>query len=84
LQIGLIACYSVHMVVQDDRSFFKFDGETADRLKRMVFRLSAETGKRVTYKDLLGRALDALERELGAAKDMIGAGKPVPRKRAKA
>jgi hypothetical protein len=42
----------------------------------MVFRLSAETGKRVTYKDLLGRALDALERELAA-------GKPKARKRGK-
>jgi hypothetical protein len=64
------------MVAQDNRAFFKFDGETADRLKRMVFRLSAETGKRVTYKEILGRALDALERELAA-------GKPAARKRAK-
>jgi len=52
----------------DDRSFFKFDSETGARLKRMVGRLQAEEGRRVTYKDLLGRALDALERELAAGK----------------
>jgi hypothetical protein len=34
----------------------------------MVGRLQAEEGRRVTYKDLLGRALDALERELAAGK----------------
>ncbi len=52
----------------DNRAFFKFDGETATRLKRMAYQLSANEGKRVTYKDLLGRAMDALERELAQGK----------------
>ncbi len=64
------------MTAKEARSFFTFDPETADRLKQMTYRLSAEEGRRVTYKDLLGRALDALERE-------ITAGKPPERKKKK-
>jgi hypothetical protein len=64
------------MVVSDDRSVFKFDKETANRLRQTALQLGAQEGKRVTYKDLLGRALDALERELAAGK--------APRKRARA
>ena len=69
-------CYGVHMVAKDDRSVFKFDPETADRLKRTALQLGAQEGRRVTYKDLLGRALDALERELKAGKGARKAGKP--------
>lgn len=66
-------CYPVHMVAKDERSFFTFDAETSARLRRITLRLGAERGKRVTYAEILGRALDALERELAA-------GKPAPRK----
>ena len=66
----------MHVVAKDDRSVFKFDTETADRLKRTALQLGAAEGKRVTYRDLLTRALDALERELAA-------GKTPPRKRGK-
>ena len=54
------------MVAPNNRAFFTFDSKVADRFKRLAYRLSAQEGRRITYKDLLGRALDALERELKA------------------
>ena len=52
---------------------FRLPAAAAQRVQRIAFQASLDEGHRVTFAEILGRALDALERELG--------GKAAPRKR---
>jgi hypothetical protein len=70
----------VHVVVSEEKKkseVFRLPAEAAARAKRIAFQASLDGGRRVTFAEILIRALDALERELAA-------GKPAPRKRGKA
>ena len=55
---------------------FRLPAAAAQRVQRIAFQASLDEGHRVTFVEILGRALDALERELAA-------GKAVPRRRGK-
>ena len=41
--------------------------QTAERVKRISFQASVDEGRRVTFAEIVERAVDALERELGKA-----------------